>query len=242
MIDARIQADRHGAILFDAGALPQAGPEWFSPEYWEEQGSLSHRGGGRASACFIDTPVGECVLRHYHRGGAVGPILGDRYLWTGRDNTRAFAEFRLTAALKGQGLPVPQPLAARYVRGGLYYRADLLTRRIPGALTLAQRLGDGALDTDLAVQVGLLLARFHRLGVWHADLNAHNVMVAPEQLYLIDFDRGRIRAPARSWQDENLQRLQRSLIKLGAQKDGREAFEDRIWTPLNEAYLKALTA
>jgi 3-deoxy-D-manno-octulosonic acid kinase len=90
--------------------------------------------------------------------------------------------------------------------------------------------------------VGALVARFHRAGIWHADLNAHNVLVAPGQLYLIDFDRGRQRGPAETWQRANLQRLRRSLVKLGAAAQGEASFEEQLWKPLVYRYERTLRA
>jgi 3-deoxy-D-manno-octulosonic acid kinase len=90
--------------------------------------------------------------------------------------------------------------------------------------------------------VGALVARFHRAGIWHADLNAHNVLVTNEELYLIDFDRGRQREPADSWQQANLLRLRRSLVKLGAAAQGESGFEEQLWKPLIYRYERTLRA
>jgi 3-deoxy-D-manno-octulosonic acid kinase len=236
MTDPYIQSDSAGTIVFDADLAPQVGHDWFVPEAWAKAGCLRSRGGGRGAVSFVDTPAGACVLRHFHRGGMVATILGDRYLWSGREKTRSFAEFRLLSSMRKAGLPVPQPVAARYVRSGLYYTADLMTRRIDHACTLAQSLEQGHLDSTLARNTGMLIARFHRHGIWHADLNAHNILVTRNTLYIIDFDRGEMRAPAASWQQANLQRLRRSLVKLGAAADGETRFEHRIWSPLLQGY------
>lgn len=240
MMDARIHANSDGTILYDADTVPQVEHAWFDPDYWQGIGRLRGRGGGRASACYVDTPVGPCVLRHYHRGGMVANLLGDRYLWTGRDQTRCFAEFRLLAALVEAELPVPVPVAARYCRSGMHYTADLITRRIEQTCTLAQCLREGRLDAGLAQRSGALVARFHRHGVWHADLNAHNILVGPDGLYLIDFDRGRMRTPERAWQQANLRRLRRSLLKLGAGRDGEDVFDGQLWSPLMRGYARTL--
>jgi 3-deoxy-D-manno-octulosonic acid kinase len=45
------------------------------------------------------------------------------------------------------------------------------------------------------------------------DLNCDNVLHAPEGIWLIDFDRCRLRHPAQRWQQANLDRLQRSVAK-----------------------------
>ena len=232
----QLREDADGAILFDAEASPQVDADWFVPDYWRARGALRTQAGGRGGVQVIATPVGECVLRHYRRGGMVAKLMGDRYLWRGADATRCFAEFRLLAEIGRLGLPGPAVVAARYRRHGLFYRADLVTRRITGAQTLAECLAAGRLDAELAREVGALVARFHRAGIWHADLNAHNVLVTEHVLYLIDFDRGRVRALAEGWRLANLARLHRSLLKLGAAAQGEAAFRAAVWNPLIEAY------
>lgn len=240
MMQERTHKDAEGAILFDAEVSPQVGHDWFAPDYWRGRGALRTQAGGRGGVAIVAAPVGECVLRHYRRGGLVAALMGDRYLWTGAGRTRPFAEFRLLAEIARLELPGPAVVAARYCRHGLYYIADLITRRIADAQTLAECLAAGRLDGELAEEVGALVARFHRDGVWHADLNAHNVLVTPGALYLIDFDRGRMRIPATAWQQANLQRLRRSLLKLGAAADGEAAFEKNVWQPLLYRYGRTL--
>lgn len=229
-------ANADGAILFDAEASSQVDARWFDADDWRAQGALREQAGGRGGVQIVSTPAGACVLRHYRRGGFVARVLGDRYLWRGADATRCFAELRLLGAIAQLGLPGPAPVAARYVRSGLYYRADLLTRQIPETQTLAQCLAADRLDATLARAVGAVIARFHRAGIWHADLNAHNVLVSPQGVYLIDFDRGRQRAQSAGWRRANLQRLHRSLVKLGATAADEAVFDATFWQPLMSAY------
>jgi 3-deoxy-D-manno-octulosonic acid kinase len=242
MMPERIHQDAQGAILCDAAVSPQVDDDWFVPDYWRERDALRMQAGGRGGVAIIESPVGECVLRHYRRGGLVQALLGDRYLWLGAERSRPFREFRLLVEIARLGLPGPRAVAARYRRQGLLYRADLITHRIAGARTLADCLASSDLDRQLAADVGAVIGRFHRAGIWHADLNAHNVLVSPAGLHLIDFDRGRQRAPAPGWRRENLQRLRRSLLKLGAAAVGEQAFEREIWQPLLHGHERALTA
>ena len=238
----QLREEADGAILFDAVVSPQVDGDWFAPDYWRERGSLRTQAGGRGGVAVIATPAGECVLRHYRRGGMVAALMGDRYLWRGAMRTRPFAEFHLLAEIARLGLPGPTPVAARYCRRGAFYTADLITRRIADARTLAECLAAGQLDGDLADAVGVLVARFHRAGIWHADLNAHNVMVSGGEWFLIDFDRGRKRAGHASWQRANLQRLRRSLLKLGAATGGEDVFDRDLWQPLLRGYQRTMSA
>ncbi len=212
-VDAQCVNTAQGAIVFDQQRLPQVDEAWFAPNH-----SADGSRGGRGAVWRVQTPAGVAVLRHYRRGGAMARLSRDRYLWAGAARTRSFREFRLLAQLAALGLPVPAPLAARYVRcDALRYRADLLTLEIAAAKTLAELL-PGILDDAAALdELGRTLARFHLQGVCHADLNAHNIMLDRDgQWWLIDFDRGRLRRPAAGWWASRLARLQRSWAKLGA--------------------------
>ncbi|MFZ2235818.1 MAG: 3-deoxy-D-manno-octulosonic acid kinase, partial [Dokdonella sp.] len=209
-----------GEILHDA-AIGDFDARWLDEGFWRSQGAAHAQAGGRGGIVFVDTPAGAAALRHYRRGGLIGRFNVDHYLWTGARRSRGFAEFRLLSVLHDAGLPVPAPIAARYQRDGLRYRADLLTARIDDVRTLAQQLEIAAIDPELAASVGETIARFHVLGVCHADLNAHNILVDSQSaIWLLDFDRGRLRQPALSWQQSNLYRLRRSLLKIGAQRFG----------------------
>jgi 3-deoxy-D-manno-octulosonic acid kinase len=240
MIEAQVQPTAAGAIVFDR-ALGRAPDEaWFDPAHWAALGRADAQAGGRGGVAFVDTPAGPCALRHYRRGGAVARFSADRYLWTGAERTRAFREFRLLAHAAGLGLPVPRPVAARYVRDGLRYRADLLTRRIEAVRTLGRRLAEGSLDAELAQRAGRTIARFHAASIWHADLNANNILADESgRVWLIDFDRGRVRRPQLAWQQANLARLRRSFDKLGARR--QPGFDARFWHPLLAAYHETLS-
>lgn len=242
MNEAQVRSAQGGAILFDPAVCGGARPEdaWFDAAHWAATGRVETRSGGRGGVAFVETPAGACVLRHYHRGGLMARLSADRYLWTGESRTRAFRELRLLARLAEAGLPVPVPVAARYVRAGMHYRADLIVRRVPGVRTLAERLAAGALDPALAERVGDTIARFHAAGAYHADLNAHNILTDERDVvWLIDFDRGALRHPALAWQQANLARLRRSFDKLGA-KQRMAGFDARFWHPLLASYHASL--
>jgi 3-deoxy-D-manno-octulosonic acid kinase len=219
-----------GGILYDASRLRKPGAELFDVEHWRAQGSLQEIAGGRASIALIDTGEQRWVLRHYRRGGFIARFSRDRYVWLGEDRTRSFTEWRLLAQLRRRGLPVPAPVAARYARGALTYTADLITEHLPDCRTLADAITVAQLPAEQWSAVGKTIAAFHREGVHHADLNAHNILlehaVAP-RVYLLDFDRGRIRARG-AWEQDVLARLRRSLEKIKAQHPNA-AFGEEQW-------------
>lgn len=237
MIEAQVQSTANGAIVYDRTLGIAPDERWFDRAHWSA--SAETPSAGRGNAAFVETPIGSCVLRHYRRGGFAARLSRDRYVWTGAGRTRAFLEFQLLAHLVNIGLPAPHPVAARYQRDGLGYRADLLTRRIANAQTLAQRLAASTLTHRLAHDVGRTIAAFHEAQVWHADLNAHNVLIGGDDaVWLIDFDRGRLRKPNLTWQQANLARLRRSLDKLGARLIAD--FDAQFWHPLLAAYHEAM--
>jgi 3-deoxy-D-manno-octulosonic acid kinase len=209
-----------GGILYDASRLRKPAAELFDIEHWRAQGALQEMAGGRASVAIVGSGEQRWVLRHYRRGGLIASISRDRYVWLGEARTRSFAEWRLLAELRRRGLPVPAPVAACYVRSVLTYRADLITEHLADCRTLADAITGMQLPPEHWSAVGRTIARFHREGVHHADLNAHNILLgagAAPTVYLLDFDRGRIRARG-TWEHEVLARLRRSLEKVKAQR------------------------
>jgi 3-deoxy-D-manno-octulosonic acid kinase len=221
------------AILYDDALLSHADTALFTAAHWAERGALRQAAAGRGRTLIVAAPGGEWVLRHYHRGGLPARFNRDLYLWTGLEQSRPWREWRLLAELYKEGLPVPQPVAAQVTPLGPFYRGDLITCRIPDSRSLAERFAaDGAERLPWA-ELGRCLHRFHVAGVFHADLNAHNVLLDDAGgIYLIDFDRGVRRAPATAWQEANLGRLSRSLHKLAPS----DAALGRGWTAFLDAY------
>ncbi len=206
-----------GAILYDPSRIGHPRQADFEPAALAAAGRITATAPGRGSAWFLagrGPGAPAEVLRHYRRGGLVARALADSYLWTGAEATRPFRELRLLAALEARGLPAARPVAARYLRHGPWYRADLLTVAIPEARPLALCL-EAAVDSDLWTRVGATIRAFHDQGIRHADLNARNVLIGADgAVHLIDFDRGSEAAPDR-WCAANLARLARSLEKFG---------------------------
>jgi 3-deoxy-D-manno-octulosonic acid kinase len=169
-------------------------------------------------------------------------LLGDRYLYTGADRTRAYREFRLLVRLTELDLPVPAPVAARYERAAIgLYRADLITVELPPTVTLADAITGRDLEADRWETVGATIARFHAAGIQHADLNAHNVLLSTDapsgracDVYLLDFDRGRLRERG-AWEADVLARLQRSLEKIATQR-ADACYHARDWQALMRGY------
>jgi 3-deoxy-D-manno-octulosonic acid kinase len=215
--------------------LETAGEALFDPDYWLRRGELAAVNGGRGAAWFVGSGADQWVLRHFRRGGKVAALSKDAYVWTGEARVRAFAEWRLLALLTLRGLPVPQPIAARYRRTGFIYRCDLITKRIANAQPLSAALAAGSLPETVWRAIGAAVSSLHRAGVDHADLNAHNILLTGQgDVRVIDFDRGRLRA-AGPWMQGNLGRLRRSLDKVSRDLP-RERFTAAAWNWLLSGY------
>ncbi len=199
---------------------PSALQRWFEPQLYGEQAAKVGQG-GRQAAWFVQGPFGQAVLRHYRRGGLVARFNESAYLWQGAERTRSWREFQVMSYLHHRGLSVPEVLAAAWWRHGWWYKAALMTRRLPGVKPLCQ-----ALDTASPEAVAREIVRMHQFEVWHADLNAYNILLdANDKVWLIDFDRARRGPLSHSQALDNLQRLRRSLVKVRAQ-DGDAWWQD----------------
>lgn len=187
---------------------------WFSASYWQQREKIVGQSRGRNSTYFVDYGSGQAALRHYWRGGMIGKLLSDQYWWRSVSTTRVHREFSLLTELFSLGLPVPRPIAGKFRRHGFWYSADLLTERIPASHSLLDLLKLAPVRSELLQAIGQTIAQFHRQGIYHADLNINNIMLdEQDRVYLIDFDRGERRAPARQWQQANITRLHRSFNK-----------------------------
>ncbi len=207
---------------------------FFDPATWQRRERLLGTARGRGAAVFVRGEGGDYVLRHYRRGGLPAKLSDDCYLWSGLERSRPWHEWHLLVTLQAHDLPAPRPVAVRVVQSGLCYRADIVTARIAGQ-ALAQILGREPLPRENWREVGACIRRFHEAGVYHADLNAHNILLDEAgRVFLVDFDRGRFRLPG-DWRQSNLDRLQRSLRKL-ASLDVRFAFNESDWDVLIQGY------
>jgi len=177
------------------------------------------------------------VLKHYQRGGKMAMLLGDKYLGSRCERSRSFSEWRLLRHMRALELPVPQPVAASCTRHGLFYRADLITLQIDHVVTLADHLLERECDDAGWRATGACIRRFHDAGVFHADLNARNILFDAQHnaVHLIDFDKGCFRHLGESWKASNLARLQRSLLKFKS-LNPRFYFEENDWNALLEGY------
>ena len=229
-----------GAIIYDPSVIREITESRFRPDGWLHAEAVPGALGssGRGTTMYVGNVPRQFVLRHFVRGGQIRRVARDRYFWTGESRTRPFAEWRMLAKMADSGLRVPRPAAARYSRRGPVYTADIITVRIPDVETLSTLLARKRCDADFWLSLGKSVHGFHAGGVYHADMNAHNLQIDGEgDLWMLDFDRGRLLRPG-PWQQRTLSRLHRSLQKLRAQNPALH-FLPENWEQFLEGYFAA---
>jgi len=229
-----VTKNRNNYFLHDTELYPDFSEQWFDADSWRRTAVVSDVELGRGGAVFIQSDKHALVLRHYNRGGQMASLLGDRYCWLGLARTRAWREWWLLKKMRELELPVPAPVAARVVRWGIVYRCDILLDKITDSEPLSQKILHSPLPRDVWFAIGQCIRRFHHLGVNHADLNAHNILLTEENnVYIIDFDKGRFSRDG-SWRENNVMRLRRSLNKLLLQTNTKYTEDD--WYAFMQGY------
>lgn len=233
MSEKIITIEKNCWILFDGEFQAKIDLQWFDDKYWLNHGRLLGASSGRGSAWMVKSEQGKMMLRHYYRGGIPAKFIKDKYFWIGLNNTRSFCEYRLLELMYALGLPVPKPIAALVCKSGSFYQANILIEYIPHKSTFASILNTKE-NTSEWQNIGKTIAEFHNHGIFHADLNAHNILIAEDKIYLIDFDHSNQRKIKNSWQQANLKRLKRSIDKLT--NDDHIDTNNHNWQNLLTAY------
>lgn len=213
--------------------MPLPPLDWLNSAHWHQLQQTTATS-GRGQAVLIATPV-PMVLRDYCRGGLVRHIAERRFVYSGLAGSRPFRELSLLNAMHAAGLPVPRGIAGRVSHYGVCYEASILMERIPNSCEVHERLCQSNLEEADWQRMGALIRRLHNHGVYHHDLNIHNIMIDTDNTFwLIDFDKCGYKK-GQQWQAGNLARLQRSLNK---EKSARSTyyFNDTHWQCLLAGY------
>jgi 3-deoxy-D-manno-octulosonic acid kinase len=239
-------------ILYDASIMSDPTLQLFDADYHTKQSTQQKNssschdsdreksagaGIGRARAVYFQHEDKALVLKHYYRGGMVARFIKDRYLGINIENSRAFREWRLLNKMYHLGLPVPRALAAHVEKGLISYTADLITEELKDSKTLAEVLTEKSIDEKQWKKIGACISLFHQHNVYHADLNARNILLTGSgDVYLIDFDNSYIRLDSASWKMANLARLKRSLLKF-KRNEKCFNFDEANWSILLQGYM-----
>lgn len=157
-----------GEILYDRQVISSIAEDRFTPKGWLHAEPVRGRlgSGGRGNTMFVGNIPRQFVLRHYIRGGLIGKLVRDKYVWTGAESTRPFREWRMLAKMSDNGLRVPRPAAARYVRSGPFYTADLITVRVPDICALSTWIHEQVASESSVSSSASWLSRGPSIGSW----------------------------------------------------------------------------
>ncbi|MEZ9547676.1 MULTISPECIES: 3-deoxy-D-manno-octulosonic acid kinase [Vibrio] len=233
---------KNQTIWYDPELLAQV-PEGdiaqiFEAEYWQQREAISGSAQGRGTTWFIQLDGMQAALRHYRRGGLFGKLVEDQYRFSDWECTRCAMELNVLKALANAGVNVPRPIAARAIKSGLLYRADLMSERIPKAKDLVDVLVNGPIDADVYRRIGQEIRKMHDAGVNHTDLNIHNILLDDSQrVWIIDFDKCGQQA-GDGWKEGNLNRLKRSFLKEVHKRQIQWQVSD--WGYLNDGYMQGV--
>jgi Lipopolysaccharide kinase (Kdo/WaaP) family len=177
--------------------------------------------GNRSSGLPLKLQDGiEFFARLGYRGGLIRLILRNLYLGL---RPRSLRELQVSAEARRRGIPVAEPIGAmiEWV-APILYRSIFLTRALPG-MTLWEFLctdDDAVVRTYVLEQARKAIDTMHRMGLFHADLNLHNLFVTQVHenfaVAILDLDKARLfqdPLPARM-KAQNFARLRRSARKL----------------------------
>ncbi|MBV8356945.1 MAG: hypothetical protein JO189_03280 [Deltaproteobacteria bacterium] len=162
----------------------------------------------------------ELFARINRRGGLIRHALKDLYIGM---RARPVRELAVAAEARRRGIPVAEPIGAMIEWiAPIVYRSVFLTRALAG-MTLWEFLridDDAVVRAHIIKQTRQALDTMHRLGLFHADLNLHNLFVTESRdsftVAILDLDKARLfhgPVPARM-RARNLARLRQSVRKL----------------------------
>lgn len=198
---------------YDPSLLSEEVEQAFSIDYWQSINAITGSAQGRGTTWFVKGKQGEFALRHYRRGGLFGKLVEDSYWFSGLNNTRAYQELTLLKTLVEYGVNVPAPVAARVIKRGPTYKADILVQKLANARDLVAILSQGSLSKDQFFLIGQEIRKMHNINVNHTDLNIHNILIDDHnKVWIIDFDKCMQQADGQ-WKEGNLERLKRSFDK-----------------------------
>ncbi|WP_019615998.1 3-deoxy-D-manno-octulosonic acid kinase [Psychromonas ossibalaenae] len=207
----------------------------FELDYLQGNNLITGSSVGRGTTWFFQHQQKKYVLRHYYRGGLIGKINPDNFLYCGLKNTRAYKEFSLLEKMSQLGLPIPQPYAGRITKKNLFYQADLIIELIEGAEDLVAVLSRQVISELQWLEIGRVIRLFHDNNIYHSDMNSHNIMLDDsDKVWLIDFDKCAQRT-AGAWKEQTLARLLRSFRKEKT-KNSHFNWSEQYWEFLMIGY------
>lgn len=201
-------------IFFNQDLMKTCSYSFFEPKFWQQKNAILGKSYGRGTTTFFKYNNLDCILRNYKRGGLIAKFITNKYFYLGFKNTRVWKEYELLEYMYKLGLPVPKPIAGRVIKSGLLYQADIILETINNTVNLKEYLSENRLLKNDLVNIGKTIAMFHNNCIFHSDLNISNIMLdSDKKVWLVDFDKCKIKRKNKLWQLNNIRRLKRSFDK-----------------------------
>jgi hypothetical protein len=212
-------------------ARPFSGQAEGISRHLTSMGPSDRAAGNRRSAVALTVEgMPPLFVRRSRRGGLMRFLLSELYVGF---TPRPLQELMVNADAYQRGLPVVEPVGAMVeALGPCCYRGCFLTRALDGVTLWNLLLAGGEPEErrEALVQTRLAIDQMHDGGLYHADLNFHNLFVRSSDaaVVVLDLDKARLYpAPlAQALRRRNFRRLGRSalrLIKAGALLTPKEA-------------------
>lgn len=166
---------------------------------------------GRGEVLRFEFSAGTALIRPCRRGGIAQRFIKDAYLIT----NRPLRELKVHMYLYEQGFAAPEPFGVCWERAGILFRGAIATREVEDAQNLLEYLSGAPIGPEYTIErAGRIIREMHDLGVFHADLQVRNILIAPAHPFIIDFDKAkRLRHVSHLQRTRNLLRLRRSFDK-----------------------------
>lgn len=196
-----------------------------NPPYNRNQGNVRVKSG---RGDYLSIPAAEngnerLIIKNCRHGGFLGKVFGSIFY----KKRRSLHEIYINEIASQKGVPSAEVIAIITRKlWGVFYRTDLISKEIPGAVDVAQFLKDSSLKKISACKKSIifilaqLIRDMHDAGIYHADLHLKNILLKEESngkfhAYIIDFDKSVVSHTLSIEQKmKNLLRLNRSLEKL----------------------------
>jgi tRNA A-37 threonylcarbamoyl transferase component Bud32 len=159
----------------------------------------------------------DLVVRPLTHGGMIRHITGSRFFGVGR----SLRELEISVYLISRNILTPEIMAVRYMKKGVFYFIEVISRMVPGSVDLLSYLekpsGDGL---GMLRQTGRLICEIHRTGVYHTDLHVKNILLDRNKApWIIDLDNAyRFSKLPTPLKRRNISRFLHSLKKWEAKK------------------------
>ncbi len=171
--------------------------------------------GGRGGTRRVKLGGRILYLRKCLRGGLMRYLTRDLYLLR---PARPLVELMVTEKARAAGCRVPVVAGVCVEEAGVFYRGWVVTEEIPGVVPWFRcyQEADNPERGRLLAAAGRAMRGLNAAGVYHADLNVHNLLVCADgEVAIVDFDKALAAAPDEVRRGERgRDRFWRSLHKV----------------------------